>query len=448
MTGIVFEAYTGATGAGSALTPRWAGRASDTSLLPYAVGRVRFTGVASAGVNASGRVPLVRGVASASAGVAGVGRVPAFSGFGADAVLATNAAVQAAALPLFLGAGTSYSVGVGNQNAPTPRFAAQAIDVAGAVALGRLPAVRGNALAVAQPQSFVLALQSAGYAAITGAGQVGGYQELVDGMHLADSHEADIIHALLDLMVLSDSYSRMAEILQALVDGMSLADVAQMIWQADLLDAFIASAVQEGTAQITVMLADAFDAGDGATAISTILAAIADGFYATLTIATGDDVFTAWVMTPETKAMRRYTNWPFNSYATLGSQFLAAGEAGIYALGGDTDAGAAIRAAIRTGLLDFGSTSMKVVNRAYIGATTAGNLLLRVQATTYDGRELEQTYRMVPANTAGPRQHRVDVGKGFRSVFWTFELAGDADGADFEVTDWHVLPVTMPGRLI
>lgn len=328
--------------------------------------------------------------------------------------------------------------------------------------IGNLPlrTLATDAAAVFRPQLPLTAYFSDGHVSSDRVALLIQQPELVSSMvpgmtvgladHFAgrDSHEVDAIQALMDLMRLSDSYSSMAEILQSLMDGISLADVAQMIWQADLLDQFIASAVQEGTAQITVLLADTFDTGDATTAISDILAAIRDGFYVTLTIATGEDVFTAWVMTPETKAMRSYTNWDFNSYATLGGQFLAAGPAGIYRVGGATDDGVAIRAAIRTGLLNFGSENMKAVSRAYIGATTAGNLLLRVQATTFKGEQLEQTYRMVPANTTDQRAHKVDVGKGFRSVYWTFELANDTDGADFEVTDWHVLPVTISGRLI
>lgn len=277
---------------------------------------------------------------------------------------------------------------------------------------------------------------------------VGITTSLLDLMQANDSHCADFIHALMDLIQFNDAYSQLAQVLQALEDGISLSDVAQMIWEAGLLDVFIASAVPENTAQITVLLADAFDASDVATALSDILAALSDGFYATLTINTGDDTYTAWVMTPETKAVRSYSNFPFNSYATLGPHFLGAAADGIYRMGGTTDDGVAIRSSIRTGLMNFGSRSMKAVNRAYIGATTAGNLLLRVQATTADGRDLEQTYRLIPANTGAPREHRVGVGRGFRSVYWTFELANDTDGANFEVHDWHVLPVTLTGNLI
>lgn len=271
---------------------------------------------------------------------------------------------------------------------------------------------------------------------------------LTDSFHVADVREADFIQALVDLMTFDARYSVAAAVLAALRDGLSLHDIASMFLQADLVDSWIASEVLTGTAQITVFLSDGFAVDDAADSFATILAALRDGFYATLTIATGADEYTAWVMTPQTKAMRRYTDFPFNSFAVMNGQLLAAGAAGIYRMGGDKDAGAAIRSAIRTGLLNFGSMSMKSAPLVYIGATTAGDLLLRVQATTVRGDEVQQTYRMVPAKTGAPREHRVTVGKGFRSVYWTFELANDTDGAAFEVHEWHAVPVQHTGKLI
>lgn len=283
-------------------------------------------------------------------------------------------------------------------------------------------------------------LEADGYSGIT--------LGLTDSFHVADVREADFIQALVDLMTFDARYSVSAAVLAALRDGLSLHDIASMFLQADLVDSWIASEVLAGTAQITVLLTDGFVADDAADSLATILAALRDGFYATLTIATGADEYTAWVMTPQTKAMRRYTDFPFNSFAVMNGQLLAAGAAGIYRMGGDKDAGAAIRAAIRTGMLDFGSMAMKSAPLVYIGATTAGDLLLRVQATTVRGAEVQQTYRMVPAKTGAPREHRVTVGKGFRSVYWTFELANDTDGAAFEVHEWHAVPVQHTGKLI
>lgn len=271
--------------------------------------------------------------------------------------------------------------------------------------------------------------------------------ELIDTFHGLDDLDGDFIQALFDLIRCSDSYSHLANILQSLTDGLGMADVARLIWEAGLLDSFIASAVQDGTAQLVVFLKDSFVGSDGSTSLSEILAALSDGFYASLTLVSGDDTYTAWVMTPETKAMRSYSNFPFNSYAQMGDHFYGACDTGIYRMGGTTDDGDVIRAVIRTGLVNFGELNKSSVRRAYIGATTSGNLLLRVQAMTVKDVLLEQTYRLVPADITKPREHLQDVGKGFKSVYWTFELANDTDGADFEVTDWHVLPVTNSGRL-
>jgi hypothetical protein len=448
MTGIVFEHYV--TGSGSANVPAFRSRAIDASAVPYGVGRVRFTSAAAQGPSGlgNGTTPRVRGFARDTSGIVGAGTLPKFSSFGVDSTLVPSAAIQMAALPMFYGSGTSYSVGIGNQNAKTPRVRAFATAAAPGAALARFPAIRSYAYAIAQPQSFVFAMQSPGYASIVGVGAVGGYNSVSDRFVAHETSAADFIHALMDLIQFHDVYGQTAQVLQALQDGISVADVAALIWEAGLLDEFVASAVESGTAQITVMLADTFDLSESATALSEILAAIRDGFYVAMTINTGADIYTAWVMTPETKAMRSYSNFPFNSFAKLGGHFIGAGDAGIYRIGGNTDAGAAIRSAIRTGLLNFGSQNMKAVTRAYVGATTSGVLLLRVQATTFDARTVEQTYRMVPAVTGSPREHLQEVGKGFRSVYWTFELANDADGASFEVTDWQVLPVTLPGRLI
>ncbi len=320
------------------------------------------------------------------------------------------------------------------------------LSVTGVSALkGLMPRLGGTFLqTVPAPRNFFQLVQSD---LISSVSSLGPTYLIHDSALFASTPSADFIQALLDLIQYSDSYARAAQVLQALADGISLADVAAMIMQADLLDHFIASAVQVGTAQLTVMLSDALHVGDASSALSEILAALRDGFYASLTLVTGDDVYTAWVMTPETKAMRSYSNFPFNSYAQLGDQFFGAGPAGIYRMGGTTDSGAAIASTIRTGLLNFGTQGMKGVQRAYVGATATGELLLRVQALTRNADMLEQTYRISPLVTDAPREYGVDVGRGFRSVYWTFELANDVDGAAFEVNDWHVLPVFFSGKL-
>jgi hypothetical protein len=271
---------------------------------------------------------------------------------------------------------------------------------------------------------------------------------LQDNVSVADAQRAAFIQALFDLMTTSDTYASLAHALQALTDGMSLSGLASLIYTAGLLDSFIASGVLNSYAQITALLADGLEFDGTAGAMSQILAAINDGLYIHVTLSTGQDTYTAWVMTPETKAMRSYSNWPFNSYAQLGNTILAAGAGGIYQLGGPTDLGAVISARVRSGLLDFGTRKLKRIDRAYLGYTSSGTLCLRVCATAMTGELTEYTYQMVAHTGSAPREGRIQVGRGTRSVYWSFELCNDASGSDFELYDMTVLPMALTGRII
>ena len=447
MSTLVFAPLTSTTGNANGMLPALRGFAFEVTPAGAGHGQLpalRSRAVASDIGYASAALPAMRGLALDAAGSFVTAALPRLLGFASGGTSTPAVGLGYAALPAFSASSTGFTTAYGNGNAALPAMRSLALQADGYVHAA-LQRIIGSAYQVTPPASFLTLLQSAGFAAITSTSSM--VNLLADRMQLAGVTEADFIQALLDLIQYSDSYTRAAQVLQALVDGLSLADVAAMILQADLLDSFIASAVQVGTAQLTVMLADGLVLGDASSALSEILAALRDGFYASLTLVTGDDVYTAWVMTPETKAMRSYSNFPFNSYAQLGDQFFGAGPNGIYRMGGTTDNGAAIASTIRTGLLNFGTQGMKGVQRAYIGATAAGELLLRVQALTRNSDMLEQTYRISPLVTDAPREYGVDVGRGFRSVYWTFELANDLDGAAFEVNDWHVLPVFFSGKL-
>jgi uncharacterized protein YerC len=271
---------------------------------------------------------------------------------------------------------------------------------------------------------------------------------LADSFGGADTAIAAFIHAIIDMFTMSDTYTTLTHALQALRDGMSLRDLAVLIHTAGLLDAFIASAVLSDRAQVTVFLKDAAAFDDTANAKSQILAAISDALYVHVTLTTGQDTYTAWVMTPETKAMRSYGNWPFNSYAQIGDVVLAAGPQGVFRLGGTADISTAIIARVRSGLLNFGTSKLKRIDRAYLGYTSSGTLCLRVCALSETGTKVEYTYKMAPQPAGGPVEGRVQVGRGPRSVYWSFELCNDATGSDFELHDISVLPMVLTGRII
>jgi hypothetical protein len=270
---------------------------------------------------------------------------------------------------------------------------------------------------------------------------------LADGFSLRETLTPDAVQALMDLMVFYDGYSRLINALAEVTATMTLRDTAQMLWDAGLLDTFIASGVPLGLSQLTLLLSDSFVATEQADALTTILAALADSFYATMTLTVGDEVYTAWVMTPQTKAMRSYSNFPFNSFAQRDGVVFAAGPQGVYRLGGKTDTGTVISARIRSGLNDLGSRLLKRIDRAYIGYTSNGELRLRVTATTQDGAKTVYTYRMVNKPADAPRQSRVQIGRGPRSVYWAFEVCNDEAGSEFALDNMTILPMVLTGKV-
>ena len=272
-------------------------------------------------------------------------------------------------------------------------------------------------------------------------------QYVSDGFAGFDSQTARFIHALMDLFQVSDEMGSLAKVLQSLSDGMSLQDVARLIIQLGLIDHFLASDVVTATAKVTVMLADGWQPDDSATPLATILAALSDGFFASVVLNTGADTYTAWVMNANTRAVSSYSNFPFNSFAMFGGQWLAAGPGGVYVMGGDTDSGSPVLPRLRTGLVNFGNEDKLFrVDRAYIGGTIQGDVLLKVIATTLEGRSAEYIYRLRPDQRDELRRHGTDIGRGFRSVYWTFELLTDAQGAQFQITDLTPLPLQLTGR--
>lgn len=235
-----------------------------------------------------------------------------------------------------------------------------------------------------------------------------------------------------------------------LTDAGALADAALATAEhvATLLDSFVATATLTGDALLYALLSDTAALSDAPNAYAQVLQALNDGALFGVTLYTGEDAYTAWVMTPGTRAMRRYLNYPFNSYAQMGAQLYGADAAGVYTLtGADTDAGDSIHASLRTGLLDFGTRQMKRMERAYLGYAADGTLCLRVCVTSSTGSKVDYTYKMTAVSAAAAREQRIGIGKGLKSVYWQFELDNSADGGAFELSDITVLPMVLTRRV-
>jgi hypothetical protein len=292
---------------------------------------------------------------------------------------------------------------------------------------------------------------------------------LVDAMRfVAATPSAQAVLALLDSIAFHDDITQQINLhaliavqiafgdvafgapLGKLSDTMQLSDsnVALAMYLATLLDSFSVSAQLTQSAAIFAFLNDSFEFDSSLSVQQQILQALRDGLEFGMTLYTGADTFTAWVMTPESRAMRSYSNYAFNSYAQFGGRLYGAKDDGIHVLEGDTDAGKAINASVRTGLLDFGSRQLKRVERAYLGYTASGSLALRVTTTSPQGDKIDYTYRMVDTPlAAAPRETRVIIGKGLQSVYWAFELDNSLDGKDFELHDVTVLPIILSRKV-
>lgn len=154
-----------------------------------------------------------------------------------------------------------------------------------------------------------------------------------------------------------------------------------------------------------------------------------------------DGLWTGWVMNTQNAAVTNYSEWNFNSFATLSTVDIAASSTGLYALGGSNDSGVPISAIATFAKSDFGDSRLKRMPYAYIGVRATGQLYFITQ--TDDG--VERVYSLV-ATAPGPRTERIQMARGVTSRYWQFTLENVA-GSDFRLDEMELLPVTLSRRV-
>ena len=144
-----------------------------------------------------------------------------------------------------------------------------------------------------------------------------------------------------------------------------------------------------------------------------------------------------WVLNAESGGFTRYENYPYSSFAKVGDTYYGCKADGIYALDGDTDAGAAIRAMVSFGKQDFGTSALKRITNAYVGVSCEGRMFLKVIA---EGEEYVYAARSADEEL---QVQRFDTGKGLRVNYLEFELY-NADGEYFELAsvEFAVVPTS------
>jgi len=213
---------------------------------------------------------------------------------------------------------------------------------------------------------------------------------------------------------------------------------------ASALAAMRLTVTSQGGALLSAAVSDTFFVAANLSDTVEKLIQLASSVGLMFTFSTGDEAYTAWVMDAESKAMWTYDNYPFNSFCQLGDRYLAAGPGGIFELGGTKDDTAEIQWKLRTGLLNFGASTKKRIDRMYLGYTTAGTVGLSVITTAPDGEKVQYNYTMTTHTANVPTNDRMKVGRGLNSVYFAFEFNGTGD---FSLSDAKILPMITTRRV-
>lgn len=216
-----------------------------------------------------------------------------------------------------------------------------------------------------------------------------------------------------------------------------------------IVESFAVDDLAVNTLRGVAIVHDGFALGDAAGSKAAFFNACADGFVLNIAVQLLDGEYVAWVVNTESKAVSRYLNFGFNSFAEHGQtgKYFGAKSDGVYLLEGSNDDGESIDALVRSGLSDFGQSAMKGFPLGYLSLSNDGQLLLRVIVTsTEDGEKECYWYRLEERPAANVRETRVKVGGGLESVWWQWELV-NVDGADFDVASMRWLPVALSPRV-
>lgn len=150
-------------------------------------------------------------------------------------------------------------------------------------------------------------------------------------------------------------------------------------------------------------------------------------------------LYFGWIMNLDSRYVSRYLNYDFNSVTKYQSYYLGANGKGIAVLDGENDDGDEIKAFIETGVMDFDTHTAKRVEKAWLGARSDGQLVLK----TVTNEQIERLYLVRPLGMPGILRTSITLGKGVKSAYWQFKLE-NLKGADFDVDsiEFYVVPLT------
>jgi len=162
------------------------------------------------------------------------------------------------------------------------------------------------------------------------------------------------------------------------------------------------------------------------------------GFHSAVSIpvvSASKTIYKGIVMNLVNQAISTYSNYPFNSLAKFNSRYLAAGEDGIYELGGDSDSGTQILSKIKTGPMDFGEKFIKYLRNVWLTYRSDGHLELVLYV---DEDEDNPVSRSTEIASDEIHEERIKVPRGLKGRYYTIELK-NMSGANFDIDKLSLL---------
>lgn len=152
-----------------------------------------------------------------------------------------------------------------------------------------------------------------------------------------------------------------------------------------------------------------------------------------------DNNVSTWVLNTRTNALTEYTNWNFNSFASVGRKYIAANAQGLYELDGERDVTTNINACVSGGLVQFNGVKFAGFKGIYIGVRGQGEYFLKLVAG--DARVYVYQFTSNPALMTS----KVIVGKGLRSRYFQWSLV--STGPDFDLDNVEFVPMVSDRRV-
>ncbi|HEL5043011.1 hypothetical protein [Stenotrophomonas maltophilia] len=295
------------------------------------------------------------------------------------------------------------------------------------------------------------------------------YQLLVDeGVMFAPALKATVskLERVLDRLLLLGACQSYADAVNAIAGGLWFGALTEALKSERVVESLITSEVvgtlqraADRLAESMLINADTFGSGTGVVlvneraliatgevSVAEALQHLGDsiGFVTRLALDTGE--YVAWVLNTENRALSRYTDYPFNSFAKIGGRYYGAAANGLHRLEGNDDDGEPIAARIRLGLSALGTRRLKRVPEAFVGYTSDGVLLLHVITVNEESGQKEAAiYKILERPATSTRETRWKLGKGIKAVDFDF-IIENVDGADFDLAAIDFRPIYLERR--